>query len=280
MSDGYTFKEMWDDWYQYEEKLVLQGVGKKAPATLKHYQNDYVEFFKNTEIENMRMDNITPKHLEYILTRIFEGKNERRVKNVICNLRYMFVYANGTGKTDRDVFEYIDRQSLLKSTKPWIKEEGANLLTIDQCKAYIDYLHSREFNTPTYVPTYAIEVAILMNLKLGEVAALKWSDINGDYLSIHSMEQRDDFIGAKIITSKSSSRRSKIIPQRVKDIFGKMKQYGLSCDDYPYIFCYHDGKRYDESAIGNAVRRFGKKVLGDNNVSISRLQKSIKENII
>lgn len=276
---GYTFKEMWNDWYSFEKTPVSHGVSRKTPATMKRYQNDYVSFFKDTELEMMQMDRINCVQLVNALRKLFDKKNEKRVKNVICNLNDMFAYAYNCHRIEVNIFEQINRSDLLQVTKHSTIRNNDDLLTTDQCEAYMNYLYSREQITPRYMPTYAIEVAILMNLKLGEVAALRWCDVVDDSLFIWRTEQRDDFSSTKSVVSKNKPKQIKM-SQRVKDIFDTMRDLDFNCEDWAYVFRTPNKKRYVESAIGNAVRRFGETVLGINNVNISRLQKSMVQNSI
>lgn len=267
---NYTFEEMWHDWFEYQKQSVLSGISMKTPATLKHYQNDYTEFFKDTELERMAMNEINSGELEIILIGIFDGKNEKRVKNVICNLDHMFMYALENNKIDVNMFKFVDRSYLLTQTLITNKEKDS--LTLDQFVAFMDYVHGREDATPRYMPSYAIELAVLTGMELGEVVALRWSCVRDERIYISEMERRDDFTSKKLIVNKKEVETVGITTQ-IRSILNRVNEFG-SHNDNDFMFCDPTGKRYVEAAIGNAVRRFGKKSLGINNVNISRLREA------
>lgn len=272
-----TFATMWDEWYQFEESLTTcKNVKKrKAPATLKHYQNDYAEFFKDTELEKMRMDKISAGQLEDILMKLFDGKNERRVKNVIGYLNCAFSHAYKRERIKRNVFESVERVNLIAVTvAPKPKEDQERILTVQQLQTFAEYIYKRERETPEYMPSYAMELAVLTGMRIGEIVALKWSCIHADYISIDFAERRDDFTGERTIVEPKNQKHRKIpMFEDMHRLFEKIEALNYHNKE-GFIFCDSTGKRYTEPVVGNAVRRFGKASLGIDNVSIHRIRRT------
>ncbi len=59
--------------------------------------------------------------------------------------------------------------------------------------AFIEVLHQRQIGGVVYIQDYAIELATLTGMRVGELAALKWECISKDELSINYSEHRMDF---------------------------------------------------------------------------------------
>lgn len=274
---GFTFADMWQEWYEHEEaKTKCNNIKmRKAPATLKHYQNDYKRFFEGSPIEKLRVDKTNEGELECTLAAIFLGENEKRIKNVIGYIDNAFKLAYKNRRIKENVFCFVDKDALLSvAIVPKPKADEEQILTEDQKQTFAEYVYKRERETPDYMPSYAMELSLLTGMRIGEIVALKWCCIDDKWIHVDFAERRDDFTGSRIIVEPKNRKHRKIpMSTDLKSLFSRIKALHHENAE-GFIFCDEDGKRYVESVIGNAVRRFGMASLGIKSVSIHRLRRT------
>lgn len=109
---------------------------------------------------------------------------------------------------------------------------------------------------PKYTTDLAIPLMFYIGCRIGELAALKFSDIHGNYIHIQRMEvtafdiDKDmnvKFKGRKVVeyTKSDAGDREVYLPEKAKKIIEQVRQsneqYGLYDDDY--IFVAHDNRK-------------------------------------
>lgn len=124
------------------------------------------------------------------------------------------------------------------------KERG---LTSDEMKALTNQLHKDQKAKPFYLPNYAIEVCTMTGLRVGEVVALKWSDIREGELHIlrseHRINEKGKPVRFVIGATKNKKTRKVPISSNLQELFDKLNhlQEELGIDS-PFIFEGMDGR--------------------------------------
>lgn len=126
-------------------------------------------------------------------------------------------------------------------------------------KAALDY--AKKSNTTTAYDYYVFfSIAFYCGLRKGEIHALKWSDIDGNYLNIsRSISQKLKGKDAETPPKNKSSVRTLQLPQPLIDILSEHKERWESADGFCDDFRICGGTRpLRDTSVENMNRRFAK----------------------
>ena len=125
------------------------------------------------------------------------------------------------------------------------------------------------------MPTYAIELAILTGMRVGELAALHWSDIHSGYINIDYSEHRIDHLDrpCELVIAEPKNRKHRKFPiaPEIQELFDKIKALGIQSE---FIFARKNGKRFTAHDISCACARRGLDA-GIEHVSIHRIRRTV-----
>ncbi len=180
------FKDVFSNWLEFKNKIVSDG-------TVYHYREDYKRFFKDTDFENTAISAINEEtifaFLSYIVKRLeLTQKTMKTLCGYINEVMESAVsnrYINSNPYTlAKPKLKLILKQCVLN--KP--KSEAERTLSPYEIKALISQLYKEYENKPGYISPYAIELALLTGMRIGELSALRWSDIT-DVITVRSSEK-------------------------------------------------------------------------------------------
>lgn len=252
-----TFKMMYERWRKYKDNLVSNN-------TIAKYNSNYIRYFEGTEFENMDIKSITQEDVEIFICKktkdngfcksatktLFEYIDnvfQSAVRNHILNdspvkaLQAKQFYRYCTNKKrpmDKTIFE---------------KEEKAKLY---------EQLKSDHKNNPNYIPSYAIEFALLTGCRVGEISALRWDCIKEKTILIHQSEKRDK-ITKEYFIDQTKNGESRVFPLTgaLKELLNKIKkveiEYGYICE---WVFANENGRIHSpviSSCLKNKCKQIG-----------------------
>ena len=149
----------------------------------------YKRFFSGTEFENMFIDVITKNDIEEFCYDLLSRLNLKKkafmdMRNILSStfkLAYGQYWILDNPYTRVDFRKYNDL--FVRDTSLHKRVHSSN--EIDRM---LDWLHEKQKEKPEYIPSYALELQILMGLRRGEIAPLEWDDIYDNVIHI-SKEQ-------------------------------------------------------------------------------------------
>ena len=122
----------------------------------------------------------------------------------------------------------------------------AQILTKSQMAALKTAILEHQLAYPHLISNYAIELALYTGMRLGELAALKWSYIDDLYIHIDYSEHRLDYSGKKsqIVIGEPKNRKHRKIPltKETRNIFKKIRAH-FPYDENGFVFTRPDGTR-------------------------------------
>ena len=138
------------------------------------------------------------------------------------------------------------------------KPDSERVLTTKEIEQLHDAVIIQQEKHPDYMPNYAIELSMLTGMRVGEISALHWSDVDDDFIHINYSEHRLDYSYKKseleIGEPKNGKHREIQMTDAIEGVFQKVKALGhTSVDDF--IFVRKDGARYTGHDISCAVDR-------------------------
>ena len=115
---------------------------------------------------------------------------------------------------------------------------------------------------PDYIPTYAVQLASLTGMRVGEIVALKWEDIKKDYIVINKSEKYDR-ITKEYFIDKTKNKKDRVFPKtkEIEKLFNTVKYVeqinGFLCE---WVFADKDGRIHApkvSSCIKNKCKQQG-----------------------
>lgn len=220
-----------------------------------YYFNRYI---KDSELGSIPFSKIKLKDgyafLSYCKT-IYPEMKRKYWSNINCMLTKMFVYAINEGYLERDPFVALSPKKDLFAPKTFTRD--ADTVFSRQEHARIIELAEEDAATTHLSAPYAIFVLFNTGMRVGELCALKWSDIEtgvkGHYLHIQrEMVRKVDDNGRQTdyrivdhCKTESSDRRI-LINAKAMEVFDKIKHLNIE-NDLPvalddYVFLRYDTK--------------------------------------
>ena len=273
---NYSFKARFDDWTVRQQKLG------RSDNTIYKYQCDYKRFIAGDKIEKMDIRKIDDIVLGEYIKRLSED-NEKNVRWKA--LKELFGYFNGIFKKamrDRIITEnpceYVDLP-LFKSKcyiAPEKTTEERTLSDIERKVLYNKVHHSKN------VGDMAVEFTMFTGMRVGELAALKWEDIDLERQTIRicRSEKRNRLTKERYISlTKNSKIRTIPLTDDMWKVLQKVKKYemqnGLLGE---YIFQDENG-RVNASKISNCARNRTQSTEFVNSKSVHAIRRTLNSNM-
>lgn len=249
------FKECFDNWL--EEKLAYGEIQKQ---TYDKYKVDYARFFKGTDLEYAEVKKIDELYLEnFIKNRIHdEHLSVKAYSNMRTLINGAMIYARKHGHTDLRIslfFSELKLSSKIFSRKIVVDEE--QVFNHDEEQKIEDFIT----DNPD-VLLFGVALAFHTGLRGGEVAALKWSDYQGDILSVTRTEIK--YIGEhgeRVFDVRESTKgrdgyRQVVLSDSAKQVLDRLRKI---TGGYEWMFVL-EGKRIKSDWLYNRMRKLNKEL--------------------
>lgn len=255
-----TLETFYPDWI---EKRYSIGIN---PRTIHRNENHWDKYYKNHSIVKMPLHKITAEKIEdflhYCITTYSLTVKE------LGNMKFILLDMMKLAKK-RNLIEYnpfVDVEVHTNACRPTTKQNDISRVYLPEEKEKL----FRELNNelvmhPEVTDMYAIFLLFKLGLRVGELCALKWEDINevAEEIHIHRMESKDEKgregRHSQVVeyTKKKSPYGDRFLPigDYERDLFAKVrainKAYGY---DSEFIFCDENG-RTNIRSIDNRIRK-------------------------
>ncbi len=278
-----TFAKLFGEWIEYKKRFINAPNTKKglSSSTICRYERDYKNYIRGTTLDKAKLDKITVIMIEnFFLDIIQENQmSDRCASNVFGYLNQCFAYAVRSDYISKNPMIYVDKQLLLsRCPVPEVASADEDrILTKAQMAALKTAILEHQLAYPHLISNYAIELALYTGMRLGELAALKWSCIDDLYIHIDYSEHRLDYSGKKsqIVIGEPKNRKHRKIPltKETRNIFKKIRAH-FPYDENGFVFTRPDGTRLTGQSIGAAVRKRAQHI-GIDYVSIHRIRRTV-----
>lgn len=218
------FRDCYELWIA--EKLEYNEIQK---ATYDRYQADFKRYIIGSELEHKEIKTIDELFLEtFIKAKISEehltAKNWGNMRTLINGA---MIYARKHGYTDMRISLFLSELQL--SSKIFERK-----IVRDESQVFAKDEETRIENYITDNPdvlSLGVALAFVTGLRVGEVAALKWSDYMGDFLSVSRTEIK--YIGengeriedVRESTKGRDGHRQVVLSDSAQNILEKLRAY-------------------------------------------------------
>ncbi len=213
--------------------------------SINKYKSEYKRFFANTDFEKKYIDMITKKDIENICLLNLNRYNisikpflsMRSLLKSVFDLAYSEYWISENHYKHVNFKKFNDMLTQPVPTSERVHSE-------DELNLILNYLNMWQKEKPFYLPSYALELQILMGLRRGEVPPLMWSDITNEYILI----SREQITIKKIDKNKKASymivnhtknykNRKFPITNDLRDLLNRLKVvHSLYYPDSKYLF--------------------------------------------
>lgn len=241
-----TFYGLFLEWLDYKKLSV------DSQNTIKRHEQHYAKYFKPSALHECSITDIGDLSLEMECNRIIMDFDLSRKEwtNIKTILIGMFKYAVRSKYLTENPVDKIEikkkfRQVNKKSEKLQVfnTEESAELLN------YLGHIYSDTADS-SYL---AVKLNFYLGLRVGELVALKWSDISEGVLHIVRQEVKDHYTNHYSIVEHTKGYRERpvrLVPDAIK-ILQNIEHQG------EYIFM-RDGERITSRRIAYILRKYAR----------------------
>ena len=174
--DVLTFKDVYMEWREYHWQK-----NNSSNNTQDKYITDYFRYIHGQPLECMPITEISDQDLDsyFINTIRAEGIEYRTFGKLYGYISGTFKYAFKRRMIQSDPMSYLDKSDYRNTCVPK-KEKTAEseLIPDEDFNLILEQLYKDMQEHPTNFTYYAVELAAKMAPRVGEIATLKWSDID------------------------------------------------------------------------------------------------------
>ncbi len=249
-----TFEELGDLYFSTYTQFL-------SPTTLKGYKGAYfnskpyglMNYFGKTKVRSIRTRNIQ----EYI-NFLCQYVSPKTIKNYWGLLRIFFDLAVQEGIIQREANPMLN-----KINRPKQEKKPVEAYTLEEVILILKLAEEDENPDIKLI----LNLALLSGIRRGEMAGLKWKNVNFDEGYIYICESRVVVEGGKEYTKKPKTQagiRKIYIPERLVNVLeeyhkryleNKLK-YGKQFKDKGYVLSKPDGEKFSPQGITNNFLRF------------------------
>ena len=243
--DKLTFYGLYEEWLEYKATVT------NSPNTIKRHKQHYRKYFETSVLHDKKIKKIYELLLEQECNRIVKEFNLTRKEwcNARTILNGMFEYAvRKKYLTDN----LMNKVQILIKFRQVVRKTGKTETYNSEELAEINKFLDREYEETQDASFLAVKVNFLLGLRVGELVALKWSDLNdANHIHIVREEIRDQTDNSYEVVEHTKTHKDRfvVVVPKALDILNRIERQG------EYIFM-RDGERITAIRIATILRKY------------------------
>ncbi len=200
------------------------------------YNTDCKRFFKGTEFTETPINQINENTIRRF---ILETIKELELCKETCRKFYGYIknvirYARIEKIIVENPIEFLEAKDFSKHCVVVDRTEKG-YYTDDELAVIFKALNGYYTSNPTYMPAYAIELAIYTGMRVSELSTLKWSDITDSCININKSAKHNR-LKNEFSVGKTKTKKSRVYPndEQITKLLSKIKhiqtEYGILCE--------------------------------------------------
>lgn len=252
-----TFDDIYHHWRKVQDNLI-------SDNSVAKYNTDYKRYFDNSDFSKIPIEEITEEDIKVFIVNTVKSLN-------LCKkaCKTLFGYIKNTIHSARinkiivdDPMEFLEANQFYKYCTEKIKPQEKRLISDSEMQQLYKKFHEDYRDHPNYIPTYAVHLASLTGMRVGELSALSWSDITDDYIIIRKSEKYNR-ITEQYFIDKTKNGKDRIFPitDEIRDLLDMIKKVEISngyvCE---WVFANEHGRVHApmiSSCAKNKCRQLG-----------------------
>lgn len=272
----YSFDDVYGMWRKIQDQLV-------SGNSVVKYNTDYNRFFRKTEFAKKNIKQIDEDCIKIFMCQTIKkcelGKESaRKLYGYISNT---IRYARKKGIIENNPLEFLQSKDFYKYCTEVYKPDNKKIISKEDMRLLQEQFKRDHIQKPNYIPTYAVELASLTGMRVGEIAALTWENITDEYIVIDKSEKIDrsqDEMKFFIDKTKNGKIRFFPVTKEIKELLEKVKsverEYGYLCE---WVFANEHGRIH--APVISACSKSKCRQLGIDGKGIHAYRKTLNSNL-
>ena len=249
----YTLEKIFPMWLKYKATQT------NASSYTRRILVDWNKYYKDTDITKVILSDLTYLQLhEWAYNLVKDNSlNKKQYSNITLIMRQCLDYAcePEIGLLTSNPFSRVKVKSNLfvKKEKP---KSNTQVFIVDEQQQICDEANRKFEEHPWCTTPLVILLNFQLGLRISEICAIKWEDIEGNYIHVQRMEVEDFSIaedgitavsnGLKVVpyTKSNAGDRKVYLNESAKKILRQIKETNIRYEYYDdgYIFIKSQGK--------------------------------------
>lgn len=251
----------------YPEWVEKRKTSNVNPRTVRRNQNHWDKYYKDDKIVKIPIPSITAEHLETFFHSCIK-KHDLTLKE-LNNMKFIMKDMLKLAKRKKCIISnpYDDMELNTNACRPGTKlNDVSRVFLPEEQDDFFAALHEERLRNPDNTDCYAVSLLFKLGLRIGELCALKWEDIDlaTAEIHIHRMETQDEDKNGRLVpvvvayTKKRSPFGDRFLPldEYEIELFRTVSRINEENGyrDGDYIFCDENG-RTKIREIDNRIRK-------------------------
>lgn len=179
-----TFLDVYQRWRKVQDTLV-------SANSITKYNTDYKRYFEDTDFSKKHIDKITEEDIKVFIVSTVKSKQlcKKACKTLFGYIRNTIKSAKINKMISDDPMEFLEAKQFYKYCTDIIKPQNKRLVSDEDMELLYQRFQKDYQEHPEYIPTYAVHLASLTGMRVGEIAALSWDCIMESYIVINKSEK-------------------------------------------------------------------------------------------
>ncbi len=219
---GATFAAACDDWLDYKRDRKIK---LSTQIDYEHMVDRMKKVFGEKFGARVKLEDVTPEMVEgFRDALVAEDLSDRTVNKYLTVLHGLFVWAQRRYKLPANPVANVER-------RPHAKRGNIDVFSREEVLALVRVAASEQDGT-IYL------TAAFTGLRLGELLALRWRDVDFTNCAIHV---RQSFTNGRVDTPKSGQERTVPMADEVAEALAKLGKRDHNTTDGDLVFCGSQG---------------------------------------
>ena len=265
---------------RYEIWIERQKMCGRSDNTIYKYEKDYDRFFKGDKFEDLDVCSITEEHISMFIIRLLERKavQWRALKSMFGYINGVFEKSIVDGIIDNNPCKRVDLLIFRKRcTEPVRKTNAERTVSAEEKAILLQKLKDNEC-----VERYAVEFSFCVGMRVGEIAALKWEDIDFDkgvVVVSHSEKYNQKTKEYTIESTKTGKSREIPLTSGMKVILFKVRDFEIQRGTYGEFVFMDESGRVLAKKISNCINNNTKTKEFSSIKSIHAVRRTLNSNM-
>lgn len=235
-----------------------------SDESISKYNSDYIRFFQYSDFEDTPINEITENTIEvFILETIKNKLCKEACKNLIMYIKKTTRHTRKEKILLENSAEFIELKDFSRFCIRTEKTLEEKQYSDEETKLMLAFLKREYIKNPSYMPNYAIELAIYTGMRIGELASLKWEDIDTDNIHICRSEKFKPRTNEYFISTTKNGKSSHFpIDDRIANLFERIKCVYLENDCLCEWVFASEGKRINKRTLTSCNKNKWKQLGG------------------
>lgn len=219
-----TFDDIYHHWRSVQNNLI-------SDNSIAKYNTDYKRYFMDSDFSQKPIEGITEEDIKVFIVGTVKSQELCKkacktlfgyIKNVINSARINRII------TDNPM-EFLEAKQFYKYCTEKQKPQEKRLISDSDMKKLYKRFYEDYKDHPNYMPTYAVHLASLTGMRVGELSALSWGDITNDYIVIRKSEKYNR-ITKQYFIDKTKNGKERIFPitEEIRNLLDMIKKAEIS----------------------------------------------------